>query len=366
MKSKNKILLCAPYGGVPGGISRWTAHIKNYYEAQPQPKPNMRIVAMGRSMFVNAGSSLWFRLSSAWKDYRAIFREFYRQMREFSPEVVHLTSSASLSLFKDVVLLRRAHRGGAKTVIHFHFGRIPELAVKRNWEWRMLCRVIRLADKTIVIDRKSLETLQDEGFDTVVYLPNPVSPEVEQIVGRSSVARQPRKMIYAGHVVRTKGVFELVEACCDIPDVRLTLVGRPMDGVADKLYELARRKGSVEWLEIQGEQPYEKVIEQMLSAAAFVLPSYTEGFPNVILEAMACACPIVATSVGAIPEMLADGAGLVVEPQAVEPLRGAILGLLDSPENAQAMGRVAAERVRQMYSMPVVWKQLNEIWSSVV
>lgn len=80
----------------------------------------------------------------------------------------------------------------------------------------------------------------------------------------------------------------------------------------------------------------------MLKCTVFVLPTYTEGFPNVVLESMACGCPIVATSVGAIPEMLDGGAGIVIEPRNVEQLRDAVAWVLENPERAAEMGAQAA------------------------
>ena len=63
----------------------------------------------------------------------------------------------------------------------------------------------------------------------------------------------------------------------------------------------------------------------LLSASdVFVLPSYTEGFPNVIIEAMAMGKPIIATSVGAIPEMLDEGCGVVVPPKDADSLQKAL------------------------------------------
>lgn len=70
---------------------------------------------------------------------------------------MHITSSASLSLPKDIRLLKKARRKVIRTVIQFRFGRIPELSKNMNWEWKLLVKVIRLADVTIVIDQQSLK-----------------------------------------------------------------------------------------------------------------------------------------------------------------------------------------------------------------
>ena len=108
----------------------------------------------------------------------------------------------------------------------------------------------------------------------------------------------------------------------------------------------------------------------MLSSGVFVLPTYSEGFPNVIIESMACACPIVTTSVGAIPEMLdienGENYGLCVEPKNVEQLKDAIIRMLDNKDFASHCGINAQKRVNEMYSMTKVWQQMEQIWMKII
>ena len=101
----------------------------------------------------------------------------------------------------------------------------------------------------------------------------------------------------------------------------------------------------------------------------FVLPTYTEGFPNVILESMACGCAIATTPVDAIPEMLdmasAEPCGLCCEPKDVESLCRNIQYFLDHTDKARAYGHRAAQRVKDMYAMAKVWEQVVGIWRNV-
>ena len=124
-----------------------------------------------------------------------------------------------------------------------------------------------------------------------------------------------------------------------------------------------------DWLVFEGEVDHQVVIQEMLSSGIFILPSYTEGFPNVILESMACGCAIVATSVGAIPEMLditsSAPCGLCCDPKDVEGLRRNIKFFLDHPTEAHQYAGRAEKRVNEMYAVPKVWEQLVEIWKDV-
>lgn len=361
-----KVLLASPYGGVPGGISRWTEHIMNYYDSLTQKDCMLKLLPMGRSRFVNVNSGKLYRLRSAVKDYAKILSSFSAILKDENFDVMHLTSSASISLLKDLFMIGKAKSYGIRTIVHFRFGRIPDLAKKRNWEWKLLAKVVETADTVIVLDKSSYDTLLNAGFRNIEILPNPVSPKVVDIVRRNKdVVREKNTVLFAGHVVRTKGVFELVQACNDMSDVKLKMIGHVEDDVRKALSELAECR-----LDIVGEMPYEDVIREMLRCDVFALPTYTEGFPNVILESMAAGCAIVTTSVGAIPQMLEDQGdekyGLVISPQNLNELKNALLQMLGDESLKQECRKNAMYRVNERYSMDSVWQQLLSIWSDTI
>lgn len=72
------------------------------------------------------------------------------------PDVMHLCTSASLGLLKDFLLLRLASHKNIKKVLHLHFGRVPDLVKKNNWEWKLLSKVLKMSDKVIAMDKKHI------------------------------------------------------------------------------------------------------------------------------------------------------------------------------------------------------------------
>ena len=369
---KCKVLLCSPLDLSSGsGISRWCHHIKNYYESHGSSTVDLSVFSMDRTVYIDESMNFVKRAFLGLKDYSQIIRNICRDVSTHRYDVVHIASSASISLFKDLLLLRRLSHYNVNTILHFHFGRIPALFACNNWEWKLLCKVAKYCTKIVVIDQLSYETLLQAGFSNVMLLPNPLSPQVSEIIAHNgTLVREPRTILFAGHVYRTKGVYELVEACALIPDIRLRIVGKYDDSIKQELVGMASRHKSSSWLEFTGNLPFEQVVKEMLRCSVFVLPTYTEGFPNVILESMACACPIVTTNVGAIPEMLdianGDYCGKCVFPQQIESLREAILSLLDNPTYAAECGNNARLRVNSYYSMPVVWSSMQDLWLHVV
>lgn len=359
-----KVLLVAPASKASGGISRWTQHIKAYFESLNEKSVDLEFFDTARSEFIPDDIAFIPRVKLAVKDYRVIIRDFKETLRKETYDVVHITSSAGIGLFRDLYMIRMVRKKCSHAIVHFRFGRIPQLAKEKNWEWKLLTHVVKAADRVIVLDKRSYQTLHESGFTNVYLLPNMIAPSVENAINSMPVeTRTPGRLLFVGHCIATKGVYELVEACKNIQNIHLVLVGAIKDDVRSELKDVSERGG---WLEIMGEKPYTEVIKEMLKCDVFVLPTYTEGFPNVILEAMACGCTIVTTPVGAIPEMLEeeDGKpyGLMVAPKNTEHLKEAIDRMLNDRTYKEACGNNARIRVHERYSMPKVWERLTQIW----
>lgn len=368
-----KVLFCTPYkklpGGVFSGINIWARNILRYHN---ESKSTIEIlpVSFDRRFQVEVNTFILKRIYFGLRDYLHPIRETRSALKAGDIDVLHICSSAHISLLKDWYVLKLALKYNAKSAIHFHFGRIPEVIKSNNWEAKLLLKVCQKANTVIVMDKTSLNALENNGLTNVCYLPNPVSDDtIHEIESLREVKRENNKIVFVGHVIPTKGVYELVRACSQINDIELHLVGTINEEVKKDLQMIASIKEGGKWLRIRGSMSHHYVLKEMISSSVFVLPSYTEGFPNVILESMACGCSIVATTVGAIPEMLdidnSETCGICVEPKNIEELRIALQKMTEDKDFASSCGRNAQKRVLDLYSMPQVWNQLASIWEKI-
>lgn len=154
-------------------------------------------------------------------------------------------------------------------------------------------------------------------------------------------------------LVPEKGIAELTaafqEIATDFPGSWLAAVG---DGPCLRtLGEWARASGLQGRVFLPGARPADEVPLWMSAADVFVLPSYREGLPNVVLEAMACGCAVVATAVGGVAEVVTDGvSGLLVPPRAAAPLAAAIQRVLRSDDLRRSLAGNARARVLEHFS----------------
>ena len=357
-----KILLVSPYSGVVGGISMWTKNIMSYMARTDDAE----VILCDFSRRIS-GQMIKNRIKKAFlafKDYYLLTKMAKKQVQNFDGDAVHVCTSASFLLIKDIAILKEAKKRGLKSFIHFHFGRIPQLAEKCNWEWKLLCKAISLADRAIVMDRFSYNTLLQNGFGNVDLLPNPIGNDIYEIIESEKVQRKPQQLLFAGHCIPTKGVFELVEACSKVSNIKLRMIGAVSNEMRKLLLEKAGENNN--WLEIVGQVSHEQTLCEMKACDVFILPTYTEGFPNVILESMASGCPIIASAVGAIPEMLEEENGkhfgVLIEPKSVKSLKSAILSMLSNVQFKQECGMNAKKRVFERYSIENVAKRLINTW----
>lgn len=369
-----KILFCSPYGegtnSVIGGISIWGKNILSYANSQ-QADIELTPISFDRQSYNGSHTNVIERLYLGVKELSKAIRQVKKELNNCQYDVVHICSSASFSLVKDLILIHNAHKHHAKAVIHFHFGRIPELSQKCNWEWKLLIKVVSCADCIITMDMQSYKVLTKLEFSNITYCPNPISNDtLMQIHGlQNAVKRNQHRIVFVGHILPSKGIYELIDACKKIDNIEVHLIGRSEQNVDMEIRKRASEYNNGDWLYLRGEIPHEKVLEEMLSAKLFVLPTYTEGFPNVILEAMACSCAIITTPVGAIPEMLAtessDPCGCIVPVKNEEILQRQIENLLSNDNKAQILANNARKRLENNYTMDKVWSCLTQIWHNV-
>lgn len=366
-----KVLLCTPYLDTPdvvsSGIGNW-ARIVLAYNKEKENSINIVPVSFDRHTHIEEYTVGGFkRYYSGIKEVGKCVINAICKMKSEKPDVVHICTSGHIAFLKDILLTYVAHKMGIKSIVHFRFGRVPRIIEEKGFEYKLLRKLLKMVDTAIIIDSQSFKTLTDLNYKNIVYIPNLISDNFLQEVKNQekAVVRNHKSAVFVGHVVPTKGVAELVEGCSNVPGLTLRIVGKCSAEMKDRLCSLAEGRDHGNWMTVVGELPHDEIIGEMLQADTFVFPSYTEAFPNVILEAMACGCTIAASNVGAIPEMLdynGELTGVCYNPQSVEEVTKAVNRLYQDDNWRTRLSEKAKEKLYNTYTIEKVWSQLTKVW----
>lgn len=362
MKDKIKVLLVSPYSARKvGGIGTWSKSVIDSFAESD----SISILFQNTKSFLKfLPKTVITRLFKGVTDTTTIITKFFFNCLLKKPDVVHYTSSASWALRKDVIAISIARLLKIPFVIHWHFGRIPEIIEEKGAEYNKLRKVSKLVSQSIAIDKKSYDALVQDGIENVCYIPNALPENVlEASENGDGELRIKGTVLFVGHVLKTKGVYELVRSCVNVPEVKKLLIAGPYSNEIQKdLLTIASEREDGKWLCFMGEIAREQVFEYYRKCAVFALPSYTEGFPYVILEAMAFGCPIIASDVGAIPQLITPKTGILIPAKDEEQLTQAIDILVNNEKKSSELGANAKQEVRLHYSTKTVMKQYEQVW----
>jgi glycosyltransferase involved in cell wall biosynthesis len=176
----------------------------------------------------------------------------------------------------------------------------------------------------------------------------------DKIQVRKELDLPPDKTIalYAGYLTKRKGVYELIEAIYRVqkkyPNILLVMCGTGPEETV--LKRLCREKGIEHTVRIIGEVEPERMNKWMKASDLFVLASHTEGMPNVVMEAMACGLPVIATSIGGLPEAVGDCDGaILVPPENIDELEKAIVKVISNKQLREQMQIAARKRAEEQF-----------------
>ena len=230
-----------------------------------------------------------------------------------------------------------------------------------SWLGRWLVHsVFRHAGAVLVLSTTWAEAVRPFSVPAPRYVvPNPI-----RFSGVRPGARNGFSLLFTGRLGQRKGVFDLVEAFArvmeQVPSARLACCG---DGQVVECRQRVQALGLSRQVEIPGWIEADALQHLLTEADIFVLPSYDEGLPMSLLEAMAAELAVVTTPVGGIPDLIEDGVnGFLVQPGDIDGLAARLIALLANPEQRLAVAAKARETVTQNFSAEHVQGRLEEIY----
>ena len=342
---KIKICFVAPLPPPYGGIANWTRVFTEYLS-----KNNLADISLvntapkGR---VTEGRGILKRVFVSGFAMFGIVSEIRDKIKTDKMDCVHIATSGSLAVIRDLMVANLLRKKYIPFIYHIHFGRIPEIIRENTVEWKLIKKVISLSARTIAIDKSTKDDLSDFFGAKIDYIPNPIDLKSLPVPGEST----EKTVMFLGWVIKQKGMEELVASWESVQSVaiewKLQIVGPYKQEYIDEL----RKKYSFKNVELVGEKSHKEAMELLNRASVFVLPSYTEGCPYVIMEAMALKKIIIGTRVGNIPEMLGDNCGILIDVQNVEELKKHLKEVIAQADRYDNLREAAYEKAKSEYDM---------------
>lgn len=284
----------------------------------------------------------------------SVQRAFRAAVAEFRPDLV----LAPWAYPDGWAAVRLGHRAGLPVVVQIH-GSDVRLTGKFAAREKGTAEALRRADGVIAMSRdlanRAVELGADrdwirvviDGVDRDLFRPGDRAESRHRI----GVRPDARHLLFVGNLQPIKGLDVLLAACARLParlePWELHLVG---DGpLREALTQQAAVLGLADRVRFHGTRPHSDLPDWFRAADVVVLPSRSEGTPNVLLEAAACGTPFVASAVGGIPDIASLGRSVLVPPEDEERLTEGIATALESPPPPPATGpRDRREAVTEM------------------
>jgi len=178
---------------------------------------------------------------------------------------------------------------------------------------------------------------------------------------------EKNRLLFVGRTIGTKNEVALLKALPAIlkscPDTNLTIIG---DGYwHDTLKQVAKKLGIEQYVTFLRHVPHKEIVTYYKNANVFVFPSFSEGLPKVVLEAMACGLPVVASNVDGNNELVIDGYnGYLIDPYNIDDMVEKVVHLLKNKELAIKMGQNGRDIVLKSFTWDNIAKLCNKYYNN--
>ena len=273
-------------------------------------------------------------------------------------DIVHINTSLNAKAWwRDLLLLLGAKACGARVVLQKHGGQLERFA--SNPVFKAFIRlVLQIPDAIVVLSQAELKTW--EAFlpgQKIAALPNGIDPR--PYLGRKSAPGADLRLVYIGRLAAGKGLDEAIDAVADLP-VRLTIAGSGPE-------ESRLKAKASDRVTFAGPVHGEAKVELLRNSDVLVLPSYSEGLPYSLLEAMAAGAVPVVTPVGAIPDVVIEGVhGRFVPVREAKSIQKVIQDLHANRGLLERMSQACRRRVSSTYSLERLADDFDRLYAAVI
>lgn len=368
-----KILLLGPYPPPYGGVERYCEYVhksflSNKYELdlfRTDIPINFRPSSLTEKYTWNIIKRDGFR--STIKILLIVFKYFIELNKLLSQnkyDKIHVFSTAGYGFFRNTIHIIIAKRKGVFSIFH-HLGQIDDLYKNSNSIIKIIIRFcLNLADFHILQSPNLANFLSEITNKPVIYIYNGIDI-VQDDYSLKGKNDNIFRIVSLGTLGHKKGTFDLIDVAEKVKkkykNFQFILIG---GGEYNKILDLVKKKGLDDIVKITGPLPEKEKQFFLKSSDLFVLPSYAEGLPLSLLEAMQFGLPIISSKVGAIPEVINENNGFTINPGDQIKLMENIEELFHNKDKRNKISCYNKIEAKNKYSIERVIEQIDEVYSN--
>ena len=346
MHAKNILTIGIDYRNVKGGV----AAVENVYSSFYEPFNHITtVVSKGQAKKVLTL-------------IKAVTRFLYWMLFHKEIKIVHVHGASDASFYRKRIFINIAKSFNKKVVFHCHGAEFKRFTCQHE---RIVASTLKKCDCIIALSQSWEKWFEDTfHHKNVVVIKNVIAAPIIKKVDKDSRFT----LLFLGRLGKRKGIYDLLDVLKNNKEKYdgklLLLIGG--DGETEKVVNFIRQNNLDNIIKFEGWVSGEQKILLLNQADTYILPSYNEGLPISVLEAMSYSLPIVSTNVGGIPEILKDGVnGYLIHPGNKNKMEESINNLMSDKGLRQKMG-VASQNMAREHLPEYVEKQLSNLYNELL
>jgi len=378
VNKKNKILFI---GSLPPPYHGSSVYFENLIN-HPLIKSEFSVFSLNtsdsRSDLDNLGRFDYMNVKTAVKN---LF-QFYKICRKQKPDLIYINTPQGIAYIREglFVLISKLFFK-SRIIQHLHGSEFLNFYSKANIFMRYFISISqKKIDYSIVLGEKLKHIfIKWQKSENIISLPNGIQSEVTY-KGRNVNNRLPI-LFFFGNLLKFKGLFLSLEVLeiikKDYPDIKLNVAGKwghdwyfnlSQEKVKEEFYRMVDEKNLNSNVNFIGSVYHENKINLLENSDILLYPTYIDGFPLVLLDAMSAGCPIVsAGTVGAIPEVVVDGeTGFLINNYIAKNYAEAVIKILKDRKLFYYMSLNARKRFEEKYTLDINIRNIVSIFNGVI
>ena len=358
-----RILIVSPFPNLPGGV---TNYVKLLHNQMDKEKFELKYLHYGKS------GSLWKDIFYPFLIFNQIL-QLKKILKNNNFELVHINPSLNYTSIVYAFIFLKIIKKNRIPVLFFIHGWQKNISKTFNSFFRKYFKNrFELADAIVVLANEFKKELIELGIIPEKIIVSTTMVEFEKYYPGDKDFSKPYKILFCANMKKVKGPFAVLDSAPTVlnifPETKFIFVGSGKD--LYKLKEKAKEMKLIENIEFAGYVTEEQKREIFKKSHIFAYPTeHGEGFPTVVLEAMAAGMPIVTTAIAGLKDALENGKqGFIIKSKPPNPkeISENIIKLLEDEKNIEKISGNNLKEVNQKYDVKVVCKQIENIYLSLL